>query len=123
MEAARNYLQHIRGDLVTDAGITYPVLGSVMWSSGIDSYALQFSQATEANIQVRIELDRRGPPGPQSKLKFSCKNRVAEIDSAIAQADATYRWINERVTCNDPSFVELKWGDTLLGVAKGARPG
>ena len=58
VEAARNYLQHIRGDLVTDAGITYPVLGSVMWSSGIDSYALQFSQTTEANIQVRT---RRSP--------------------------------------------------------------
>ena len=56
VEVARNYLQHIRGDLSTNAGISYPVLGAVMWSTGPDAYNLQFSQAIEANLQAVFEV-------------------------------------------------------------------
>ena len=122
VEVARNYLQHIRGDLSTNAGISYPVLGAVMWSTGPDAYNLQFSQAIEANLQAVFEVDRRGPLGPQSRLRFRCKDTIVKLDDAIAEVDNSYAWINDQVKSDDPAFSELKWGETLVLFLQGSQP-
>jgi hypothetical protein len=111
VEIARNYLQHIRGDLSTNAGVTYPVLGSVLWSRSGSSYALQFSQAIEATLLTRHHFSKLGFP---TRLQFRCKETVVDFDKAIEVANETYDWIKSQMTSNEPLFFDLKWGNTLV---------
>jgi hypothetical protein len=43
VETARNHLQHLRGDLSSNADIDYPLLGSLSWTCGDAVYVLAFA--------------------------------------------------------------------------------
>ena len=113
VEAARHYLQHTRGDLSTNLGISYPILGAILWSRLGNSYAMQFSQAAEETVVVRHHVARVGVHPP--KMLFRCKEILVDLDLAISNSKEAYAWIAAQIESSDPDFTKLVWGSTLIG--------
>jgi hypothetical protein len=47
---ARNHLQHLRGDLSSNEGIDYPLLGSIAWASGDRCFVSFLTQPTVSSV-------------------------------------------------------------------------
>jgi hypothetical protein len=111
VEVARNYLQHIRGDLTTNAGITYPILGALLWSKGRRTFTLQFSQSyeTEAVTMPFDMQERRWTSG----LQYRAKETYVDLSAAVAAMNTAYQWLTSQIQTDDRSVVDLAWGKTV----------
>jgi hypothetical protein len=111
VEVARNYLQHIRGDLTTNAGIKYPILGALLWSKGRRTFTIQFSQSYETEV-VTVPFDmqeRRWASGVQ----YRAKETYVDLSAAVAAMHASFQWLTSQIQTDDQSVVELSWGKTV----------
>jgi len=55
----RNYLQHMRNDLMKNDAIDYPILGAISWASGNRTYTVFSSQQMSQGVRIPgITYDR-----------------------------------------------------------------
>lgn len=110
VEAARNHLQHMRGDLSSNANIDYPILGSLSWAHESSSYTIFLSQPTKADT-FSIAYDIQSQCWA-ARHQYTVKNATIDLDAVLAEMRNMYDWIVQAITFSDPSFAELKWGKT-----------
>lgn len=110
VEKARNYLQHMRGDLSVNDEIKYPLLGSILWARGAKSYTVVLSQPTSANAYSLV-YDRFNQCWV-SQYQYKVKDATVDVEIVLAKMKETYDWIAKAIEFSDPEFSELKWGAT-----------
>lgn len=108
-EAARHYLQHMRGDLSDGKAIDYPILGSLAWARGSDCHSLSFSQigASVPTLVWDREAERY-----VSDVEYFVKNvhvRPREMGEVMHR---TYDWIASMFKFTPSDGGDLKWGKT-----------
>jgi len=108
VETARNYLQHMRGDLSSNEEVSYPALGSLRWVNGGRSYFVFLAQSGGATAPSMVFDVRQGVW--ISALQYEVKNTTVDIDSVMQEMRAAFDWITSRCQFSDPSFAELSWG-------------
>jgi hypothetical protein len=112
VEAARNHLQHMRGDLTSNAHIDYPVLGSLAWTNERTCYLLAFSQPTNAK-HYSIVYDAHNQCWA-AKHQYRVKDVTISLDSVLTEMRVAYEWITSVVEFSNSDFADLRWGKTQL---------
>ncbi len=112
VEAARNHLQHLRGDLSSNDPIRYPILGAVSWTKGERCFTICFSQSTEMNDLFSIAFDASAMKWT-STLQYQIKDSVIKMDAILTAMRSFYGWLTNVIIFSKPEAAELKWGDTF----------
>lgn len=109
----RNYLQHMRGDLMKNDSIDYPVLGAISWVYGGRNYILFSSQATHSFSVPGIAYDRFAQ-------KYVCKFQLIvggheiRLDSVYSEIKSFWIWL-EKSFAIEPSYIrDYAWGDPRI---------
>ena len=109
----RNYLQHMRGDLMTNDPIGYPILGAISWIHEGRNHILFSNQATPSCSAPAIAYD-------QSEEKYICKYLLTvggheiQIDTVYTEVKSFWRWI-EKVAVIEPSQIkDYTWGKPTI---------
>jgi hypothetical protein len=115
VENARNHLQHMRGDLSSNAKIDYPLLGALSWANGSVGYTIFLSQPTNANA---FTLAYNFDSGCwEAQHQYTVKDAIIDLDGVLREMHIAYDWIVSVLEFSDPTFAELKWGKTQsLGI-------
>jgi hypothetical protein len=116
IEKARNHLQHLRGDLSSDAEINYSLLGELCWTNGDTAYFIALTDPhSVSHTSIAFDtLERRWT----AKHRYSVKNSWIDIDPIARVMRDTLDWISSKVTFSDESFGKLEWGKTLAGAIR-----
>jgi len=112
VEAARHHLQHMRGDLSSDAEILHPLLGSLSWTNESSSYTAFLSQPTRSE-SVGIVYDTQEKCWV-AKHQYSVSGASINLDAVLSEMHAIFNWLTGLVGFSDPTFSELKWGHTQV---------
>jgi len=108
VNAARNHLQHLRGDLSTSDEITYPLLGNLAWSHDAVSFTLCLSQPGTGELPSMAI----GPNGWVARHQYSLMDKPVDLDFVLATMEDTYSWIASCIEFKNSSFTSLRWGAT-----------
>lgn len=113
VKECRNYLQHMRGDLMTNDAITYPVLGAISWIEKNRNYVLLSNQATQNFSTPGIAYDR-------FEKRYVCKYLLVvggheiQIDTVFSEVRLFWEWL-EKVAVIDPSHIkDYVWGKPTI---------
>jgi len=113
VKECRNYLQHMRGDLMTNDAITYPVLGAISWVSGNRNYFLFSNQPTQNFSAPGIAYDR-------FNKRYVCKYMLVvggheiKIDTVFSEVKLFWKWL-EKVAVIEPSNIkDYVWGKPTI---------
>ena len=110
-ETARNHLQHMRGDLSSNAEIDYPILGSISWANGISSYTLFLSQPTKTDTHSLVYDTHENRWVAQRQ--YTVKGAAIDIDATLREMNAAYKWIVSISQFPSPDIAKLEWGGSL----------
>jgi hypothetical protein len=109
----RNYLQHMRGDLMGENPINYPILGAISWINEGRNYMLFSNQATPQTTSPSIVYDN-------FLEKYICKYLLSvggyeiQLDIVYTQVKLFWEWL-EKSTIIKPSKVkDYNWGEPTL---------
>lgn len=107
---ARNYLQHLRGDLSSNNEVRYPILGVLSWSRNGACYTMHFGQSSETeSYSMAFDLQEKRWA---AKYQFSIQSYTMDLDAIVKKMHETYSWFLTVVTASDPAVLQLKWGQT-----------
>lgn len=110
VERARNHLQHMRGDLSSNAEIDYPLLGSLSWSNGARGYTISLSQPTRVDV-FSLVYDLYNQTWV-AQHQYTVKDSTIDLDLILNEMRSTYDWIISKIQFSEPDFAELRWGKT-----------
>jgi hypothetical protein len=109
----RNYLQHMRGDLMSNDFIKYPILGAISWIHEGRNYILFSNQPTQSFSAPGIVYDRL-------EDKYICKYMLTvggheiKIDTVYTEIKSFWRWM-EKVAVIEPSQIkDYTWGKPTI---------
>jgi hypothetical protein len=111
VELIRNYLQHLRGELATNDPVDYPLLGSIAWAKGRQSFVVAMGQATP-NSFASMVYDTVNNCWV-ARLRYSVGHTAVDFDPLLEEMHKAYVWLVERVKFSDPEFSKLTWGKTI----------
>ena len=107
---ARNYLQHLRGDLSSNNEIRYPILGVLSWSRNDACYTVHFGQSSETDF-YSMAFDLQNSRWT-AKYQFTIKSYVMDLEAIVKAMNETYSWFVTIVNASDPALLQLNWGQT-----------
>jgi hypothetical protein len=109
----RNYLQHMRKDLMINDPITYPILGAISWVSNGKNYVL-FSSQTTQNIQIPgISYDRL-------LEKYTCEyllivgGHEIQIDAIYTAVKSFWTWLDKMSVIEPSQIKDYSWGEPTI---------
>lgn len=121
VKKCRNYLQHMRGALMANDTITYPVLGAISWIAENRNYLLFSNQATPSFSFPSIAYDR-------FEKKYICKYMLLvggheiQIDTVFFEIKLFWEWL-ENVSAIKPSQIkDYVWGKPTIIYSEVAGP-
>ena len=107
---ARNYLQHLRGDLSSNNEVRYPILGVLSWSRNDACYTVHFGQSSETDsYSIAFDLQEKRWA---ATYQFSIQSHTMDLEAIVKKMHETYSWFLTLVTASDPAILQLKWGQT-----------
>jgi hypothetical protein len=111
VEQIRNHLQHLRGELATNDPVDYPLLGSIAWAQGRQSFAVAMGQSTQSTFASMVydTVNDRWV----ARLRYSVGNTVVDFDPVLEEMKKAYAWLVERVKFSDLELSKLTWGRTV----------
>lgn len=113
VQNCRNYLQHMRGDLMANDPLTYPILGAISWIHEDRNYILFSSQPTASCGAPGIVYDRFDE-------KYICKYQVVvgghevRLDTVYAAAKEFWAWLEKAVLIEPPHIKDYLWGKPAI---------
>jgi hypothetical protein len=111
VEKIRNHLQHLRGELATNEPVDYPLLGSIVWAKGRQSFAVAMGQATENSFPGMV-YDIVNDCWV-SRLQYNVGNIIVNLDPTLVEMKSAYDWLTTKVKFSDQEFGQLSWGKTF----------
>ena len=109
----RNYLQHMRGDLMKNDPITYPILGAISWVSNGQCYVLFSNQATQIIKTYNI-------PYNEVSGEYICKYLLViggheiQIDTTYAAVMSFWTWLDNVSVIKPPEIKDYSWGEPTI---------
>jgi len=109
----RNYLQHMRSDLMANDPINYPILGAISWINDGRNYMLFSNQATQSCTAPSIAYDRLSK-------KYICKYSLSvggheiQLDIIYTQVKLFWEWIEKTTEISPPQIKDYKWGEPTI---------
>ncbi len=109
----RNYLQHMRNDLMKGESIGYPILGAISWLHEDRSYTLLSNQPTHGISQHGIVYDL-------FEGKYICKYQLVvgghevRIDTVYNEIKSFWAWLEKSVVIQPPSVKDYAWGKPMI---------
>ncbi len=110
VKECRNYLQHMRGDLMKNESIDYPILGALSWIYEGRNYVLYSNQATRSFSMPGIAFDRLAG-------NFVCKYQLVvggheiKLDVVYREAKSFWAWIETSVVIEPAHVKHYAWGN------------
>jgi|ERR1035438_4136927 hypothetical protein len=111
VEAARNHLQHLRGDLSSNDSVDYAVLGSLSWTKNDRCFLISFSQPTDMR-QFSISYDAMNRRWTAIQ-QYRVKDVSVSLDIILAEMRSFYDWLTKIAVFSEPEVADLKWGKTI----------
>lgn len=108
----RNYLQHMRGDLLKGDPIN-PILGAISWIHEDRNYVLLSNQPTQNFSSPGIVYD-------SLEGSYLCKYQLAmggheiRIDTVYNEVKSFWEWLNKSFRIEPPSIKEYSWGKPMI---------
>jgi len=99
----RNYLQHIRGDLVGNDVVDYPILGSVTWIYNGSLYSTTLNQKCNKFSTYGIPFDLKEGCYVH-EIEYGVKNMVVSIDMLHKRCNEIYDTVKMKYNFSDPLF-------------------
>ena len=109
----RNYLQHMRGDLMKDDPIKYPILGAISWVHEGRNYTLFSNQPTQGVSMPGIAYDT-------FVGKYVCKyllivgGHEIQIDTVYTEVKVFWEWLEKTVVIEPPQIKDYTWGKPMI---------
>lgn len=113
VEEVRNYLQHMRGDLMANGPLTFPVLGAISWVRGRKNYFLLSNQPVQMREAPGIVFDRL-------ESKYVCNYQLAvgghelKLDTAYDEAKRFWKWLEEHAVIQPEHVKDFAWGTPMI---------
>lgn len=113
VKECRNYLQHMRGDLMTNDPIKYPILGAISWIHKGRNYILFSNQATQSSEAPGIVYDRFSE-------KYICKyllnvgGHEIQIDIVYNEVKSFWTWLEKVTIIQPPQIKDYAWGKPTI---------
>jgi len=113
VQNCRNYLQHMRGDLMANDPITYPILGAISWIYEDRNYTLFSNQPTPSCSAPGIAYDLFAE-------RYICKYQVlvggheVRLDIVYAAAKEFWVWLEKAVVIQPPHIKDYAWGKPAI---------
>ena len=113
VQKCRNYLQHMRDDLMSNNPITYPILGAISWINEGRNYTLFSNQATHSCSAPGIVYDRL-------LEKYICKYLLSvgvheiQLDIVYTHVKSFWAWIEKITVIKPPHIKDYKWGEPTI---------
>jgi hypothetical protein len=105
----RNYLQHMRGDLMSSEPIMFPILGAISWIKNNRNYMLFPNQATQTYNVPGILFNT-------VEHTFICKYLISvggyeiKLDTTYESLKLFWEWVNKITTIKPQKFKDYEWG-------------
>jgi hypothetical protein len=106
IEEARNHLQHLRGELVGNAPIDYPILGSLSWAIDDGCYVLGFSQPGAQIYSLVYDREERRW---MNQLVYRVKQWNLDLDKTRTQLHAAFDWLRTQLATDPPHILDPSW--------------
>ena len=109
----RNYLQHMRNDLMKNDPITYPILGAISWIDKDRNYILFSSQATPRVETPNILYG-------QFLGEYVCKylliigGHEIQIDTTYTAVKSFWAWLEKVSVIQPPQIKDYSWGEATI---------
>ncbi len=113
VKECRNYLQHMRGDLMTNDAINYPVLGAISWIENNRNYVLLSNQATQNFSVPGIAYDRL-------EKRYVCQYLLVvggheiRIDTVFSEVKLFWRWLEKAAVIEPSHLKDYAWGKPTI---------
>jgi len=113
VEECRNYLQHMREDLMANAPLKYPILGAISWIHEQRNYMLLSNQPTQNYDAPGIVYDRLAGT-------FVCKYQLVvgghniQLDTVYGHAKSFWTWLEKRAVIQPDEVKEYAWGKPMI---------
>jgi hypothetical protein len=111
VEGIRNHLQHLRCELATNDQVDYPLLGSIVWTKGRQSFAAAMGQSTQSTFPSMV-YDTRNDCWV-SRWQYNVGNFIVNFDPVMVEMKKAYQWLVGKVKLSDHDFAKLEWGKTM----------
>jgi len=113
VEEVRNYVQHMRGDLMANGPLKFPVLGAITWVRGRRNYFLLSDQPNQMHETPGIAFDRH-------EERFICRYQISvgghelKLDTAYEEAKIFWNWLEESTAIQPAQMKEFSWGKPMI---------
>ena len=113
VKECRNYLQHMRGDLMKNEPISHPILGAISWIHENRNYILFSNQATQDFRTPGITYDR-------FEEKYICKyllivgGHEIQIDTVYTEIKLFWAWLEKAVVIKPSQIKDYVWGKPTI---------
>lgn len=117
----RNYLQHMRGDLMKNESISYPILGAISWTHEGRNYVLSSSQPTKNFSMPCIVFDT-------FENKYICKYQLViggheiQLDTVYNEIKLFWAWLENSVVMTPSHLKDYTWGKPRILYSEFKRP-
>lgn len=113
VKECRNYLQHMRSDLMKNEPIEYPILGAITWIHEGRNYILFSNQPTQDFGLPGIVYDT-------STENYLCKYQLVvggheiRIDTVYSEVKSFWAWIEKSVVIEPSHIKDYTWGKPTI---------
>ena len=109
----RNYLQHMRGDLMKNDPITYPILGAISWVHEGRNYMLLSNQPTQSVNFPGIVYDTYDGKYVCEYL-LSVGGHEIRIDAIYNEIKSFWTWLEKSVVIEPSHIKDYAWGKPTI---------
>jgi len=109
VDNVRNYLQHMRGDLMANEPLTFPILGGIAWVRGTKHYMLLANQPMRTFEVPGIAFDR-------FEGRYVCRYQLSigsheyQLDTVYEEAKSFWKWLDAVSVIKPMQIKEFTWG-------------
>lgn len=109
----RNYLQHMRGDLMKNDPIKYPILGAISWVHEGRNYVLFSNQPTQGLGVPGIVFDTFAGTYICKYLLIVGGHEI-QIDTVYTEVKVFWKWLEKAVVIEPPRIKDYAWGKPMI---------
>jgi hypothetical protein len=113
VKECRNYLQHMRGDLMKNEPIGYPILGAITWIHEGRNYTLFSNQPTH-NLSIPGIVYDTFAESYICKYQLVVGGHEIKIDIVYNEIKSYWAWLEKRVVIEPSHLKEYTWGKPMI---------
>lgn len=109
----RNYLQHMRGDLMKNDPIQYPILGAISWIHEGRNYTLFSNQPTHGVSLPGIAYDTFAGKYVHKYLLIVGGYEI-QLDTVYIEVKVFWAWLEKAIAIEPQQIKDYAWGKPMI---------